>query len=62
MEESSKSLDYNPQQLWLILNWMVGEQGETIRQPVVDELARLIDSAVAGKSRICQKLGILLVS
>lgn len=31
-------------------SWMLGEQGADIRQPVVDELARLIDTAVAGES------------
>lgn len=49
MEESTKSLDYNPQQTWLIASWMLGDQGADIRQPVVDELARLIDTAVAGR-------------
>lgn len=49
MEESSKSLDYDPQQLWLIASWILGEQGTNVRGPVVDELARLLDAAVAGR-------------
>ena len=49
VEESTKTLDYDPQQLWLMANWMLGDQGADIRQPVADELARLIDTAVAGR-------------
>lgn len=50
IEEGSKSLDYDPQQLWLLAQWVLGEQGVAVRKPLVDELARLIDAAVAGDS------------
>lgn len=49
VEESSKSVDYDPQQLWLLANWILGEQGANVRGPVVDELARLLDAVVAGE-------------
>ena len=47
--ESTKSLDYDSTQLWLIVNWVLGEQGQSIRDTAVSEFARLIDAAVAGR-------------
>ena len=50
VEEGSKSQDYDPQQLWLLARWLLGEQGATVRKPLMEELVRLIDAAVAGAS------------
>jgi hypothetical protein len=48
IEEGSKSLDYDPQQLWMLAKWVLGPQGQVVRKPLVDELARLMDAATAG--------------
>ena len=50
IEEGSKSLDYDPQQLWLLAAWVLGEQGSQVRKPLVEELVRLMDAAVASES------------
>lgn len=52
IEESSKTLDQDPAQLWLIASWVLGDTGSSIRGPFVDEIARLMDAAVAG-SLLC---------
>ena len=52
IEEGSKSLDYDPQQLWLLAAWVLGEQGAPVRKPLVEELARLMDAAVASETFI----------
>ena len=48
VEESSKSVGYDSSQLWKVADWIFGDPGEGVRKPVAAELARLIDSAVAG--------------
>ncbi|KAL0045149.1 hypothetical protein WJX82_010101 [Trebouxia sp. C0006] len=51
MEESSKSVDYDPSQLWLLADWIVGESGKTVRKPLCHELVRLLDTLVADNVR-----------
>ena len=46
--ESSKSVGYDRSQLWKVADWIFGDPGAGVRKPVAAELARLIDSAVAG--------------
>lgn len=46
--ESSKSVGYDRSQLWRVADWIFGDPGAAVRKPVAAELARLIDSAVAG--------------
>lgn len=46
--ESSKSVGYDRSQLWRVADWIFGDPGAGVRKPVAAELARLIDSAVAG--------------
>jgi hypothetical protein len=46
--ESSKSAGFDPGQLWMVLDWILGELGAGIRKPLAAEIARLVDSAVAG--------------
>ena len=48
MAESSKSVGYDRSQLWRVADWIFGDPGAGVRKPVAAELARLIDSAVAG--------------
>ena len=48
VQEGSKSYDFQPQQLWLLANWIIEGQGSVVRQPLVNELARLLDAVVAG--------------
>lgn len=48
IKEGSKSLDYDPHQLWLLAQWVLGPQGVSVRKPLIDELVRLIDTVVAG--------------
>ncbi|DBB07164.1 TPA: hypothetical protein ACH3X1_011734 [Trebouxia sp. C0004] len=59
MEESSKSVDYNPSQLWLLADWLVGESGRAVRKPLCHELVRLLDTLVADDVRrnIVQRTG-----
>jgi hypothetical protein len=57
VEEGSKSSDYNPDQLWVLADWLVSDAGKGIRRPVVREVARLLDAYVAGihlRSLYCQ--------
>lgn len=51
IEESSKSMDYDPSQLWLLADWLVGESGRTVRKPLCHELVRLLDTLVADRVR-----------
>lgn len=46
--ESSKSSGFDPSQLWMVADWILGEPGSGIRKPLAAEIARLVDSAVAG--------------
>ena len=48
VEESSKSVGYDSTQLWKVADWIFGDPGAGVRKPVAAELARLIDSVVAG--------------
>ena len=52
VEESSKSVGYDQSQLWKVADWIFGDPGEGVRKPVAAELARLIDSAVAGPAPV----------
>ncbi len=52
--ESSKSAGFDPSQLWMVVDWVLGEPGAGIRKPLAAEVARLIDSAVAG-ARTCRQ-------
>ncbi len=38
--EGSKSLDFDPAQLWLLADWVCSEGGRPLRKPVVAELVR----------------------
>ncbi|EIE23034.1 ABC1-domain-containing protein [Coccomyxa subellipsoidea C-169] len=53
--ESAKSASFDPSQLWMVVDWVLGAPGAGIRKPLAAEMARLIDSAVAG-ARMCLHL------
>ena len=55
VQESAKSAidtreqhDQTGAQLWLVAQWLLGDAGKGLRRPLVAELARLLDSTVAG--------------
>ena len=47
--ESAKSMNSSSgEQLWLVARWLLGDPGASMRKPLAAEVARLLDSAVAG--------------
>lgn len=38
LRESRKSMDFDASQLWLLLDWLVSDQGRSIRGPLVSDL------------------------
>ncbi|GAB4814519.1 hypothetical protein N2152v2_001565 [Parachlorella kessleri] len=50
--EGSKSQDYDPQQLWLLAEWVVSEGGRTVRRPLASELVRLVDAVISSNVRM----------
>lgn len=53
--ESAKSSGFDPAQLWMVVDWVLGAPGAGIRKPLAAEVARLVDSAVAG-ARTCRHI------
>ena len=51
MREGSKSMAYDPSTLWQLADWILGPKGDGVRKPVVRELVKLLDVAVAGELR-----------
>ena len=51
MREGSKSQDFDPQQLWLLVDWIFSDAGRPLRRPLAKELVRLIDSIAAISTR-----------
>ena len=51
LQEGSKSQDFDPQQLWLLAEWVLGPQGSAVRGPLCNELVRLLDAVVAGEQQ-----------
>ncbi|KAK9903264.1 hypothetical protein WJX75_001146 [Coccomyxa subellipsoidea] len=49
--ESAKSSGFDPAQLWMVVDWVLGAPGAGIRKPLAAEVARLVDSAVAEEVR-----------
>jgi aarF domain-containing kinase len=49
--EGSKSQDFDPQQLWLLAEWMCSEGGRPVRKPLAMELVRLIDAVAVDATR-----------
>lgn len=51
LREGSKSQDYDPGQLWLLAQWLVGPNAPKIREKVAQELARMLDALAASEAR-----------
>ncbi|GMH40760.1 hypothetical protein BSKO_08664 [Bryopsis sp. KO-2023] len=59
MREGSKSSDFDPSQLWLLAEWLVTPSAETVRDPLVLELSKMLDAWAAGNARrgISERMG-----
>ncbi|KAK9835785.1 hypothetical protein WJX74_007919 [Apatococcus lobatus] len=51
LRESRKSMDFDASQLWLLLDWLVSDQGRSIRGPLASDLVRLLDASTAESVR-----------
>ncbi|KAI8476423.1 MAG: ABC1 family-domain-containing protein [Monoraphidium minutum] len=51
LREGSKSQGYDPAQLWLLANWLLGPNAPKIREKVSLELARMLDALAASDAR-----------
>ena len=49
--EGSKSQDFDPQQLWLLAEWVCSEGGRPVRKPLAMELVRVIDAVAVNATR-----------
>lgn len=49
--EGSKSQDFDPQQLWLLAEWICSEGGRPVRRPLAKEFVRLIDAVATQVTR-----------
>jgi predicted unusual protein kinase regulating ubiquinone biosynthesis (AarF/ABC1/UbiB family) len=49
--EGSKSQDFDPQQLWLLAEWVCSEGGRPVRKPLAMEIVRLIDAVAVHATR-----------
>lgn len=50
-KEGSRSADFDPQQLWLLAEWICSESGRPVRKPLALELVRLVDAIAAQATR-----------
>lgn len=59
MREGSKSQDFDPQQLWMLAEWVLSDAGRPLRRPLARELIRLVDAVAASNTRtvLSQRLG-----
>ena len=48
LAESRKSQGFDPAQLWALADWLLSEAPAYVRKSLADEVARLLDAAVAG--------------
>lgn len=51
VNEGSKSQSFQPQQMWLLLNWIVSPGAEEIRDQLAKELSTVLDAVVAESAR-----------
>lgn len=47
--EAKGALAFDPQQLWLLADWVLGEDGGAVRKPLTQEIVRMLDAVVAGR-------------
>lgn len=50
-ENGSQSADFDPNQLWLLVEWVCSDGGRPVRKPLAAELVRLIDAIAATQVR-----------
>lgn len=50
-QQGSQSADFDPNQLWLLIEWVCSDAGKPVRKPLASELVRLIDAVIAGSIR-----------
>lgn len=46
--EGRKSQDFDPDQMWQLLDWMISPASQKIRDQLAKELAAMLDAVVAG--------------
>lgn len=51
IREGSKSQDYDPAQLWLLVSWLMTPNASGVREKVGQELAKMIDAMAAADVR-----------
>ena len=50
VREGRKSQSFEPQQMWLLLDWLASPSSQSIRDQLAKELASMLDALVAGKA------------
>jgi len=48
IEEGRKNQDFDPNQMWLLLDWIISPSSERLRNQLAKEMASMIDALVAG--------------
>jgi len=51
LRESSKSTDFDPEQMWVLAEWLVSPSAKGVRDPLVEELVRIVDGLATGSIR-----------
>lgn len=51
VREGSKSQDFDPSQIWTLVEWICSESGKPVRKPLAREIVRLVDSLIAERAR-----------
>eukprot|EP00890_Picochlorum_soloecismus_P001229 jgi/Picsp_1/2106/NSC_05571-R1_uncharacterized aarf domain-containing protein kinase chloroplastic-like len=51
VREGSKSQDFDPSQIWTLVEWICSESGKPVRKPLAREVVRLIDSFIVERAR-----------
>jgi len=51
LREGSKSSDFDPEQLWVLADWLFSPSAQGVREPLADEVVRLVDTYMAGAIR-----------
>lgn len=54
MREGSKSSDFDSSQLWVLAEWLVTPSAENVRDPLVQELSKMVDAWAAGTGQETQ--------
>ena len=49
VKEGRRSASFDPNQMWLLLDWIISPSSQTIRDQLAKEVASMMDAIVAGK-------------